>query len=226
MKTLYAGNLPFSITENEISDLFGQYGNVISVELIMDRMTGRPRGFGFVQMDDEDADKAVENLNDQMFAGRKLQVNEARPKEERPFRRSGDREDGFGGGERRPFRRRFDDRDNGGFRGGDRKPFRRRFDDREGGFNGGERRPFRRRFDDRDNGGFNGGERRPFRRFDDREGGFNGGERRPFRRRFDDRDNGGFNGGRKPFRRRFEDFDGQRPDEPGFNPFTPSDFGE
>ena len=99
MKTLYVGNLPFSSTEAEIRELFGLHGEVRNVNIVLDRQTGKPRGFAFVSMDDEAADKALSALNGQLFAGRRLQVNEARPPAERsaegprPDRRdhSGDR---------------------------------------------------------------------------------------------------------------------------------------
>jgi len=80
-KKIYVGNLPFSSTEDEIRDLFAQYGNVLSVNLISDRETGEPRGFGFVEMDDNEADEAINALNNHQIGGRSLRVNEARPKE-------------------------------------------------------------------------------------------------------------------------------------------------
>ena len=78
-KKLYVGNLPFQTTEDDLSDLFSQTGNVESVRIITDRDTGRSRGFGFVEMADEDADKAIEQLNGTEMGGRPLTVNEARP---------------------------------------------------------------------------------------------------------------------------------------------------
>jgi len=78
-KKLYVGNLPFQTTEEDLSDLFSQTGNVESVRVITDRDTGRSRGFGFVEMGDEDADKAIEQLNGTEMGGRPLTVNEARP---------------------------------------------------------------------------------------------------------------------------------------------------
>lgn len=78
-KKLYVGNLPFQTTEDDLSDMFSQMGNVESVRIITDRDTGRSRGFGFVEMADDDADKAVEQLNGQDMGGRALTVNEARP---------------------------------------------------------------------------------------------------------------------------------------------------
>ena len=83
MKKIYVGNLPFTATEDEVRDLFGQHGDVHSVALINDRDTGRPRGFGFVEMDDANADKAISALNGTNMGGRDLNVNEAR---ERPRR--------------------------------------------------------------------------------------------------------------------------------------------
>ncbi len=77
-KTIYVGNLPYSATEDELRDLFGQHGEVTSVKLISDRDTGRFRGFGFVEMDDNDAGAAIETLNGSDFGGRSLRVNEAR----------------------------------------------------------------------------------------------------------------------------------------------------
>jgi RNA recognition motif-containing protein len=79
-KRIYVGNLPFSSTEEELQDLFGQYGEVKSVNIIYDRETGRSRGFGFVEMDKESADSAMETLNGNSFGGRTLKVNEARPR--------------------------------------------------------------------------------------------------------------------------------------------------
>ncbi|MDR2142602.1 MAG: RNA-binding protein [Deltaproteobacteria bacterium] len=88
MKTIYVGNLPFSSTQAEISDLFGRYGTVHSVNLISDRETGRPRGFGFVEMDPEQALAAIEALNGIELGGRSLRVNEARGREDRGGARS------------------------------------------------------------------------------------------------------------------------------------------
>jgi len=85
-KNIYIGNLPFTSTESEVSELFSQYGNVEAVRLITDRDTGRPRGFGFVEMDDDGADKAIEALDGTDLGGRNIRVNEARPREERPPR--------------------------------------------------------------------------------------------------------------------------------------------
>ncbi len=78
-KKLYVGNLPFQTTEDELSDMFSQAGNVESVRIITDRDTGRSRGFGFVEMDDADAERAIEQFNGTDLGGRPLTVNEARP---------------------------------------------------------------------------------------------------------------------------------------------------
>lgn len=83
-KTIYVGNLNYSTTEEDLSELFSQYGEVVSVKLIMDRETNRPRGFGFVDMADDDAaTAAVSMLNDKDFKGRNLRVNEARERSPR-----------------------------------------------------------------------------------------------------------------------------------------------
>ena len=95
MKKLYVGNLPFSATETEINELFSKHGTVHSVALINDRETGRPRGFGFVEMDDEAATAAISALNGQEMGGRDLRVNEA---QDRPKRGGGGGGGGYGGG--------------------------------------------------------------------------------------------------------------------------------
>jgi len=82
-KKLYIGNLPFSTTEDDLSDLFAEVGNVESARIITDRDTGRSRGFGFVEMSDEDAEKAIERFNGTDMSGRPLTVNEARPQTNR-----------------------------------------------------------------------------------------------------------------------------------------------
>ena len=84
MKNLYAGNLPFSATEAEINALFSQYGTVQSVNPILDRRTGLPRGFAFIQMEEEAADRAIAALDGQLFGGRRIQVREALPLPEKP----------------------------------------------------------------------------------------------------------------------------------------------
>jgi RNA recognition motif-containing protein len=80
MSKIYVGNLPFSATEDSVRTLFAQYGTVESVALINDRETGRPRGFGFVEMSQSDAAKAIQSLNGQDMGGRPLKVNEAQDK--------------------------------------------------------------------------------------------------------------------------------------------------
>ncbi len=82
-KRIYIGNLPFSSTEDDVRDLFSGYGEVLSCALPTDRETGRPRGFGFIEMSNEDAAKAIDALDGQDFSGRQLRVNEAREREDR-----------------------------------------------------------------------------------------------------------------------------------------------
>lgn len=82
-KKIYVGNLPFSATEDEVRELFAQYGTVESVSLITDRDTGQPRGFGFVEMEESGANDAISALDQKEFGGRNLRVNEAKPREDR-----------------------------------------------------------------------------------------------------------------------------------------------
>ncbi len=82
-KKIYVGNLPFSASDDEIRTMFGEFGDVDTVNLITDRDTGRPRGFGFVEMSDG-ADEAISALHQKDMGGRSLNVNEARPRTERP----------------------------------------------------------------------------------------------------------------------------------------------
>jgi len=89
-KKIYVGNLPYTASEEDVRQLFEQHGDVFSVSLITDRETGRPRGFGFIEMDEQAAGSAIETLNGMDLGGRSLTVNEARPRAER----SG----GYGGG--------------------------------------------------------------------------------------------------------------------------------
>jgi RNA recognition motif-containing protein len=89
MTTLYVGNLPFSATEAEVRSLFEQHGKVESVKIISDRETGRPRGFGFVDMPSSDAQNAVQHMNGFEMNGRPLRVNEARERAPRPPRSGG-----------------------------------------------------------------------------------------------------------------------------------------
>ena len=79
-KKMYVGNLAFQSTEDDIQKLFGEYGEVLSVNLITDRETGRSRGFAFVEMNDEDAKSAMESLDGTELDGRSLRVNEAKPR--------------------------------------------------------------------------------------------------------------------------------------------------
>ncbi len=95
---LYVGGLPYSTQEDALKELFAQAGSVVSAVIIMDKMSGRSKGFGFVEMSSQDeAQKAISMFNEQEFEGRKLTVNEARPMEARPPRSGNDR-GGYGGG--------------------------------------------------------------------------------------------------------------------------------
>lgn len=94
MKKIYVGNLPFTATEDEIKDLFGQHGTVHSVALINDRETGRPRGFGFIEVDDDALSAMIQNLDGKEMGGRALRVNEAQDKP----RGGGGGGGGYGGG--------------------------------------------------------------------------------------------------------------------------------
>jgi RNA recognition motif-containing protein len=105
---LFVGNLSFNTTEEQLQDLFAAHGNVIEVDVIMDKFSGRPRGFGFVTMETkEGADAAVQAMNGKEVDGRALTVNEARPREERPRGGGGGygRREGGGGGDRREYSR-------------------------------------------------------------------------------------------------------------------------
>jgi len=96
-KKLYVGNLSYSVTETSLQDLFSQAGEVASARIITDRASGRSKGFGFVEMSNEDgAQAAIDKFNGQEFEGRKLTVNEARPME--PRSGGGGGRGGFGGG--------------------------------------------------------------------------------------------------------------------------------
>src|SRR2546428_3989880 len=112
---LFVGNINHDATDNDLQDHFGAAGTVLSVNIIQDRVTGRSRGFGFVEMSSqEEAEKAISMLHNKEFQGRQLTVNEARPREEKPY-------GGGGGGGR-----------GGGYRGGGGGG---------GGRGGGARRP-------------------------------------------------------------------------------------
>ena len=98
---LYVGNLSYNVTNSSLEQLFAQYGSVKSAQVIQDRDTGRSKGFGFVEMSDDNAAReAIKNLHEQEHDGRQLTVNEARPREER----SGG--GGYGGGGRGGYSRR------------------------------------------------------------------------------------------------------------------------
>ena len=96
-KKLYVGNLSYDVDSSELEQLFGAHGTVQSAEIISDRMTGRSKGFGFVEMgSDDEAQAAIAALNGQEHQGRALTVNEAKPREDRP--RGGGGGGGYGGG--------------------------------------------------------------------------------------------------------------------------------
>lgn len=116
---IYVGNLAFSVTQEELAEAFGQFGRVTSTKIIIDRETGNPRGFAFVEMADQgEALKAIQAMNGQQIQGRPISVNEARPRV--PGGAGGG---GFGGGPR----------GGGGFGGGSRGG------NGGGGFGGGQR---------------------------------------------------------------------------------------
>ena len=100
---IYVGNMPYSMSEAELNQAFSEFGTVKRASVVIDRETGRAKGFGFVEMeDDTQAKAAIEGMNGKGFGGRPLVVNEARPREERPSRGGfgGGRRGGFGGGRR------------------------------------------------------------------------------------------------------------------------------
>ena len=101
-KKLYVGNLPYSVRDGDLEQAFGQFGSVTSAKVMMERDTGRSKGFGFVEMgSDEEAQSAISGMNGQPLGGRSVVVNEARPMEERPPRSGGGGFGGGGGGGRR-----------------------------------------------------------------------------------------------------------------------------
>ena len=101
-KKLFVGGLPWATTNDDLRDLFSQAGTVASATVITDKMTGRSRGFGFVEFDsDAEADAALNMFNGQDYNGRKLVVNEAKPMSDRPPRTGGGNRGGNGGGFRR-----------------------------------------------------------------------------------------------------------------------------
>ena len=98
-KRLFVGGLPYTITSAQLGEMFAQFGKVVSADVITDKYSGRSKGFGFVDMEnDEEADKAIEKLNETELEGRKIVVNVARPREERAPGSFGDRRGGGGGG--------------------------------------------------------------------------------------------------------------------------------
>ena len=103
-KKLYVGNLPYDVNESQIREMFAEYGEVETVDMINDRETGRFRGFCFVAMNDADADAAINGLNGTQYGGRELKVNEAKPREPRSGgyqgggNRNYNRNSGSGGG--------------------------------------------------------------------------------------------------------------------------------
>ena len=105
---IYVGNLSFEATEDEVRELFAAFGQVTSVALIKDKFTGRPRGFGFVEMsNDSEAQKAIQELNGKDFKGRNMTINQARPREDSGgFGRGGGYGDRRGGGQGRERRGR------------------------------------------------------------------------------------------------------------------------
>lgn len=100
MKSIFIGNLPWSATDAELTALFAEHGTVLSARIVNDKFTGKSRGFGFVDMEDEGALKAISALSGYKLNDRELTVNEAKPKSE-----SRDRNSGGGGGDRRSFNR-------------------------------------------------------------------------------------------------------------------------
>jgi RNA recognition motif-containing protein len=116
---LYVGNLPYTVRDGDLEQSFGEFGSVTSAKVMMERDTGRSKGFGFVEMgSDAEAQAAIEGMNGQSLGGRSITVSEARPMEPRPPRSGGG---GYGGGDRSG---------GGGYGGGG---------DRSGGYGGGGR---------------------------------------------------------------------------------------
>ena len=166
---LYVGNLPYSVRDGDLQQHFSQFGNVTSAKVMMERDTGRSKGFGFVEMgSDAEAQAAINGMNGQSLGGRNVVVNEARPMEARPPRSGGYGGGGYGGG------------GGGGYGGGRREG---------GGYGGGDSGGG---YGGRREGGYGGGQDGNFRspygsgpRGGRREGGYGGG-----------RQDGGYGGGR------------------------------
>jgi len=99
MKNIFVGNLSYGATEDSVRSMFEAYGTVDRVSIVTDRDTGQPRGFGFVEMSvNSEADRAIAELNGKEVGGRALNINEARPKEDRGFGGGGGNRRGGGGG--------------------------------------------------------------------------------------------------------------------------------
>ena len=81
-KTLYVGNIPWSINEQQMEEFFAEHGQVLDCRIITERATGRSRGYGFVEVNDDDVEQIIEKTNGQELEGRKIVVNEAKPREE------------------------------------------------------------------------------------------------------------------------------------------------
>jgi cold-inducible RNA-binding protein len=118
---LYVGNLPYTVRDEDLQQAFGAFGNVNSAKVMMERDTGRSKGFGFVEMgSDAEAQSAISGMNGQSLGGRSLVVNEARPMEARPPRTGGG---GFGGGRREGGGGGYGGGGGGGGEGGFRSPY-------------------------------------------------------------------------------------------------------
>ena len=153
-KKLYVGNLPYSVRDGDLEQAFGQFGAVTSAKVMMERDTGRSKGFGFVEMGtDEEAAAAVNGMNGQPLGGRSIVVNEARPMEDRPPRSGG-----FGGGGRREGGGGYGGGGGGGYGGGGGGGYGGGGGRREGGGGGGES-GFRSPYGSGPRGGGGGGRR-------------------------------------------------------------------
>lgn len=96
---IYVGGLPYASTEEEVQQLFAEYGEVVSVNIIKDKFSGQSKGFGFVEMAEDSAgEEAIKQLDGKDFGGRTLRISKARPPEDRPPRRDGGGGGGYGGG--------------------------------------------------------------------------------------------------------------------------------
>jgi hypothetical protein len=116
---LYVGNLPYSVRDGDLEQAFGEFGVVTSAKVMMERDTGRSKGFGFVEMgSDDEAQAAINGMNGQPLGGRNVVVNEARPMEARPPRTGGFGGGGFGGGRREGGGGYGGGREGGGYGGG------------------------------------------------------------------------------------------------------------